>query len=152
MIIAIDPGNIKSAYALMDTSSYAPVLADIVPNESMPWGELMARPVKAVVIEMIASYGMPVGREVFDTCIWIGRFSLLAEQAGLPVHYLPRIKVKQNICHDSRAKDGNIRQALIDRFGVVGTKKNPGWFYGFKADMWAAYAVGTTFIDTVYGE
>jgi hypothetical protein len=46
-----------------------------------------------------------------------------------------------------KAKDGNIRQALIDRFGVVGTKKNQGWFYGFSGDIWSAYAVGITYKD-----
>ena len=32
---------------------------------------------------------------------------------------------KMNLCGSMKAKDSNIRQALIDRFGEVGTKKNP---------------------------
>lgn len=49
------------------------------------------------------------------------------------------------------AKDKNIRQALIDRYGVVGTKKNPGFFYvngtKFAKDMWQAMAVAVTYFD-----
>jgi hypothetical protein len=54
-----------------------------------------------------------------------------------------------NLCNSMKAKDSNIRQALIDRFGEVGVKKAPGWFYGFKKDVWAAYAVGVTYLDKI---
>lgn len=94
---------------------------------------------------------MIVGKEVFDTCVWIGRFIELAVLKNIPVEYIYRKEEKMNLCQSMRAKDSNIRQALIDRFGIVGTKKNPGWFYGFKADIWSAYAVGVTYIDKTKG-
>ena len=100
-----------------------------------------------VIIEMVASYGMAVGKEVFDTCVWIGRFKQKAIENDIPVEYIYRKEEKMNLCNSMKAKDSNIRQALIDRFGEVGTKKNPGWFYGFKKDIWQAYAVGVTYLD-----
>ena len=81
--------------------------------------------INMLVIEMIASYGMPVGKEVFDTCVWIGRFKQIAIIRNVKVEYIYRKDEKINICHSMKAKDSNIRQALIDRFGVVGTKRNP---------------------------
>ena len=78
-----------------------------------------------LVIEMIASYGMPVGKEIFETCVWIGRFKELAIIKNKKVDYIYRKEEKINLCQSMKAKDSNIRQALIDRFGVVGTKKNP---------------------------
>ena len=147
-ILAIDPGNIKSAYCLIDTNTYKPSSFGKQDNNWLlgfmnTQGALFDK----VIIEMIASYGMPVGKEVFDTCVWIGRFNQIDESQDLEVEYIYRKDEKMNICHSMKAKDSNIRQALIDRFGEVGTKKNPGWFYGFKADIWQAYAVGVTYLD-----
>lgn len=78
-----------------------------------------------VIIEMIASYGMPVGKEVFETCVWIGTFKEIALNQDIETEYIYRKDEKMNICHSMKAKDSNIRQALIDRFGVVGIKKAP---------------------------
>lgn len=105
-----------------------------------------------VVIERVASYGMPVGREVFETCEWIGRYTQAAISL-IPVEYIYRKDEKLYICHDSRAKDVNIRKALIERFAQFdfksgrGTKKNPDYFYGVSKDVWAAIAVAVTYYD-----
>lgn len=144
MIFAIDPGNVESAYCVLD--GYKPVRFGKVKNEDLRNEIFDARcsyKDLTFAIEMVASYGMAVGATVFETCVWIGRFAELAENA----EFVYRKDVKMALCGQTKAKDANIRQALIDRFGVVGTKKEPGWFYGFKSDVWSAYAVGVTYLD-----
>ena len=94
---------------------------------------------------------MPVGREVFETVYWIGRFA----QAAQPVEHtlVSRGAVKMHLCGSKRAKDSNIRQALIDRFGgsaAIGRKADPGPLYGISGDVWSALAVAVTWYDT-YG-
>lgn len=154
-ILAIDPGNIESAYCVIDSETYKPVKFGKVENNEIfkIMLECFSQETDFYIlaIEMIASYGMPVGKEVFDTCVWIGRFiqamHFIPTDRFSEVKYIYRKEEKMNLCNSMKAKDSNIRQALIDRFGVVGTKKNPGWFYGFKADIWSAYAVGVTYLD-----
>lgn len=147
-IFAVDPGNEQSAYTILETDSLHPVAAAIVPNAALLEiiGKHSGKGQTRFVVEMVASYGMAVGKTVFDTVFWLGRFYEAAKGYAARDRVY-RMDVKMNLCHSSRAKDANIRQALIDRFGVVGTKREPGWFYGFKADMWAAYAVGVTYAD-----
>lgn len=144
MIMAIDPGNVESAYCLIDEKTYKPVEFGKIDNTLMlvKLGELKYN---KLIIEMIASYGMPVGASVFETCVWIGRF--IQRRQCPDFEYIYRKEEKMNLCYSMKAKDSNIRQALIDRFGEVGTKKNQGFFYGFKKDIWAAFAVGCTYLD-----
>ena len=156
-VLAFDPGNVESAYCLIDAETRRPIEFGKVQNETalryIYASNGGARRAEAVIIEMVASYGMAVGKSVFDTCVMIGRLTEAANQIGVPYDYIYRIEEKVTICHDSKAKDANIRQALIDRFAQhdlkngKGTKKNPDWFYGFAKDEWAAYAVGTTWLD-----
>jgi len=58
-----------------------------------------------------------------------------------------------HICGSARAKDQNIRQALIDRYGgketAIGKKQNPGPLYGIKADEWQALGLAITFLELV---
>ena len=150
-ILAIDPGNQQSAYALLD-ADLRPVKFAKKPNDEVMEDciTILEENTAVVVIEMIASYGMAVGKEVFETCVWIGRF--IERLAPETYKLIYRREEKENLCGSMRAKDSNIRQSLIDRFGVVGTKKNPGWFYGVSKDVWAAIAVGVTYHDKVEEE
>jgi hypothetical protein len=145
MILAIDPANELSAYCFIN-DKYEPMSFDKLNNDELLM-ILRDRKYDTLAIEMIASYGMAVGRTVFETCVWIGRFIQIAYDRNIPVHFIYRKDVKMNLCQTMKAKDTNIRQALIDRFGEVGTKDNQGYFYGFKADLWSAYAVGITYMD-----
>ena len=143
-ILAIDAGNIESGYCLMDAETYKPIEFGKINNHEL-LTKVLELDYDDLILEMIASYGMPVGASVFDTCVWIGRF-IQARQCP-NYDYIYRKEEKINLCQSLKAKDSNIRQALIDRFGVVGTKKDQGWFYGFKKDIWSAYAVGVTWLD-----
>ena len=149
-ILAIDPGDMQSAYCLLDAGTLRP-LAFAKADNAQVLVVVQRGGYDRLVLERVASYGMAVGRNVFETCEWVGRFT---QAAQAPVDYVYRKDEKLHICHDSRAKDANIRRALIDRFAVhdlkngKGTKKAPDFFYGFKADCWSAYAVGLTYIET----
>jgi len=151
MILAIDPANLESAYCIVEIDSYRPISFDKIENNKM-FDVLKAnKDIKKIIIEEVRSYGMSVGQTVFDTCRWYGRFEQFALDTipDVEVVYICRKDVKMNLCGTMRAKDSNIRQSLIDRFGVVGVKANKGWFYGFKADLWSAYALGTTYLDKI---
>lgn len=157
MILAIDPGTDQTAYVAWDGSRVRRIRAHAIVANEVLLEHIRYEGVRydLIAIEMIASYGMPVGREVFETCLWIGRF---IEAARLTSHRLVyRRDVKLELCGDTRAKDANVRKALIDRFGpisttttVIGpkggrkTKVVPGPLFGICADEWAALGVAVT--------
>lgn len=136
-LMAIDPGNKQSAFCIYDTDTKEPVHFEIEQNNFLR-DEVQRSVADALCIEMVASYGMAVGKTVFETCVWIGRF----HEAWLtnhitPVGYIYRKDVKMHLCYSMRAKDSNIRQAIIDRYGdenmaIGGVKcskcKGKGWF------------------------
>lgn len=153
IVFAIDPGSSYSAFVVVG-DDFTVYHKEKCENQVL-LQQMKAFKIDKIVIERVASYGMAVGREVFETCEWIGRFTQSASILGLPVEYIFRHEEKVTICHSPHAGDANIRRALIDRFAEhdfkngKGTKKAPDYFYGFKADMWAAFAVAYTYIEKI---
>lgn len=137
-ILAIDPGTTHSGWCLFD--GIRVLESGTEENEAILWRVRRESETAEIAIEMIASYGMPVGREVFETCVWIGRFVQWARNPGA-VRLVYRRDVKMLLCGSPRAKDTNIRQALIDRLGPIGTKGTPGALYGVTGHAWPAVGV-----------
>lgn len=165
-IIAIDPGTTESAILGLYNGEPSFGCYGIFPNE-----EILKKLEDCyfdrddgvtLVIEGVACYGMPVGKETFQTCVWIGRFIQNWVMSGPGFtdeewHLLYRPDIKMHLCHTMRAKDPHIRQALIDRFGpgknkAIGKKATPGPLYGIKSHLWSALALACTWWDLNKGD
>lgn len=162
-LLAVDPGPIESGVVEYDTTSSRVLIHGVLENETilemlgMERGRFGAA-IDHVAIEMIASYGMSVGKTVFETCIWIGRF---IQQWGGAYTLIPRHDIKMHICHTKNSSNANIREALIDRWGgvdvAIGGKKLPGGkkagrtpegpLHGIASHEWSALAVAVTWQD-----
>ena len=173
-ILAIDPGNEYSAYVVYNTALTD--LSDIREMRNViEFGKYLNSDMLSIVsttsadcmaIEMPACYGMAVGQSVFDTCRWVGRFQSIFNYVNKRPCYLVYRKAQNkehgidsvcmHICKNNRAKDSNVRQAIIDRYPAtgggktpqIGTKAQPGPLYGVSKDVWAALAVAITFSET----
>ena len=150
-LLAIDPGPHTSGAVVWNLRERC--LEHVYPE--IPNGDLLtlyhnAAAVTNVAIEMIASYGMPVGAETFETCVWIGRFMEALGPSRVDLIY--RREVKLFLCGNAGAKDAHIAQAIRDRFPAtgggakpeVGTSKQPGPLYGVSKHAWAALGVALT--------
>jgi hypothetical protein len=151
-IFAIDPGYERSALVVLEWGITI-TRHEVAENDSLLCGLRREgySSIDWLVVEQIASFGMPVGAEVFETVFWSGRF---AEAWHGHFERVKRHAVKTHLCGNQRAKDAHIRQALLDRFGpgkekAVGTKKAPGPLYGLVGDEWSALAVAVTFWDAL---
>lgn len=138
VMYGIDPGPINQSIVYFD-GEVCRAMNCTLADEYHPifW------PHVPVACEWIESYGMAVGASVFRTVHAIGWLNAKAPAMRL----IPRRDIKLHLCGSMRAKDANIRQALIDRFGHPGTKKKPGLIYGIKSHYWAALAVAVTAMD-----
>ena len=152
-ILAIDPGTYESAWAVVGDGNTVTQFGkrgneDVL--EALALNLHGWHTVDLVVIEMMSSYGKPVGNEVFETLVWIGRFLEATERHHVATR-ITRREVKSYICRGHRNKnDSQVRACLIERYGTdgldaIGTKKKPGPLYGVTGDVWAALAVGVAY-------
>jgi hypothetical protein len=149
-IIGIDPGNKETAMCVFDGAKI--VYCEKIDNKqffqylSHEYAQSIIRnggyESPSIYIEDIQSMGMAVGQEVFDTAKMIGRIQQTLENGDIKYSMVKRTEIKLHHCNTTRAKDTNIRQALIDRFGDKGTKKEPGFFFGIAgSDQWSSCAI-----------
>lgn len=148
-IIAIDPGYRRSAVVRFDGRLV--LIHDIRDNEEMLLDLRTSKQQAVLVLEEMqlftSNYG--VGREIFDSVFWSGRFA----EAWSPRRFdrILRSKVRGHL-GATKGGDAAVRQALIDRFGpyketAIGSKRSPGPLYGVKADEWSALAIAVTYYD-----
>ena len=118
-ILCIDPGTTKSGWCVLSEKG------DVIEHGWADNEELLtkiSRSAMLTIIEDVAHYGMPVGKEVFETVKWMGRFDANTQHV-----YINRPEVKLALCGSPRANDSTIRQAVIDHYGgdsvAIGGKK-----------------------------
>lgn len=117
-VLGVDPGPENSAYALV-TGDQQVLHAEKVGNDSLI-ERIRQDPPAHVAIESIQSYGMAVGRSVFDTCFFIGEVIRTCKDAGIPFTLYPRPEYTRRICGAVKVNDAVLRQALLLRFGGDG--------------------------------
>lgn len=143
-ILGIDPGPTETAYCMID-EGYAVLMAGKEPTAFLIKALGVAPPDHAA-IESIQSYGMMVGRSVFDTCYAIGRILQTCENANVPWALYPRPEYARRICGVGKISDSVLRQALLLRFG--GDKKGePLFMLKGNSDKRSAFAVAAYHLD-----
>lgn len=171
-ILGIDPGSEKTGLCIFRPASYRVEDPCILPNSevlrylSMKLTEKRPKTVQVrwVVQELISSYGFSVGRSVFETVRWNGRFTQhlcsIAEnnpELRFSVLGVPRFRIKQVVCN-SKAKrnDASVIDALKRKF--YARHRVPKEFYKpgrrgcgplkeVKGDAWQALAAAVAFAE-----
>lgn len=164
MILSIDPGPEKSAWAVVDEETYVgPDADDFMPFEHVTAPKLLGwkhepnqdlidriiagkkfKNVKYLVIEECVSYGTTMGRTVLDTIFVSGMIwqAWIMSQEDAYIVKITRPTVRTHMCGKATGVSAAVMRSRIydiyagnkGRKGAVGTKKNPGPLYGIKGD------------------
>lgn len=83
-VLAIDPGDKESGFVIIQPTKDRRLNSkfSLIRHGNIPNFDLLkiitsnSEGVEVGLIEMIQSYGKPVGESIFNTCRWIGKFEL----------------------------------------------------------------------------
>lgn len=152
-ILGVDTGTLETGWAIYDTETHTVPFMGVDDNEVVLNEVLEQYEYDVASLEMVASYGMPVGATTFETVYWIGRFAERAEAKGKKVvRYYKKTDINPTICFNSKVKDTHIRRAILDFFPKtgggkepsIGTKAKKGVLFGIKSHIFPALAVALT--------
>lgn len=142
--LGLDPGTTMTGYALVD-SGYGVLDAGKIDSGIVDHLIRMHHP-SVVSCESIQAYGVSVGREVFETCFWIGEYRQVCKQCDIPFFLYPRPEYARAIAGVQRVTDSVLRQALLLRFGSD-TKGGPLFKLKGDSDRRSAFAVACYHLD-----
>jgi hypothetical protein len=141
LLFAIDPGTTQSGWVLFDGERIHD--SGVHPNHDVLRWVQAGQGADVLAIEMMKARGMPTSNDEFKTLVWVGRY-MQAWRDPESVKLVYRQDVKLHVCGSMKAKDPNIRAALLDLVGPQGKKAEPGPTYGVSSHAWAALGVAVT--------
>lgn len=147
IVLGIDPGPQASAFAVWDSARRIVFGRGKPRNEDLRSYLCTGPEVDVIVIERVASFGMPVGDEIFETVYWSGVFTQAAESRGRYVTRITRKAVVVHLCGTPRAKDPNVRRVILDRFGGDSAARKNGPLSGIAGDVWQALGVAIAYAE-----
>lgn len=161
-ILAIDPGPEISTYLVWDGKQIlekATVpnlkLMDLLDFDNNYHRFKSELDINFQAIEMVESWGMPMGNDTIETAYWVGIFG---RTMGLTLfRRFSSSEIRLFLCGTKKAKPSNLKTAIINRvdpmrrFGKYGkgTIKNPGPLFGVSDHDWAALALAVTYWEIV---
>lgn len=146
MIYAIDPGNTRSAFVLFDPKKQRIESMGLEDNDSLVRQlTMLPKRISVFAIERVASFGFCVGREIFETCEWVGRFWQAVATQNVRIYPVYRKQVVVHHTAKATAGDSLVRAEMISRFGKENLK-------GCKYDIWSALAISSFVGDKLAAE
>lgn len=139
-ILGIDPGPKTSGVVLFDSNARRVLWASGEFGNDAVLSMVRVGAYDRIACESIEAMYAHVGKETVRTIRFTGRIEESAHNAGKVIALMSPQEIKKTVCYTSSAKDPAVRQALIDKVGPVGTKKNQGPCYGVSKHAWRALA------------